>query len=113
MKMKIVNIEAGMPTVKEATVRLSLALRQAKAAGFATVKIIHGYGSTGRGGAIKAGAQGFLAGKKADRSIKGFVKGEDFSPFHSEARRLLDLCPELSRDSDYDRSNQGITIVLL
>ena len=111
--MKTVNIETGMPTAETAKSNLSLALRKAKADGYAALKVIHGYGSSGRGGVIKSHVQSLLAGKKASGLIRGFVKGEDFSPFSDSARKLLDLCPELARDSDYNRTNHGVTIVLL
>src|SRR5208283_5209754 len=48
--MKTLNIEAGMPTVEEARQILLAELKQAKQRGVAAVKIIHGYGSTGKGG---------------------------------------------------------------
>ena len=52
--MKVVNLEAGMPTVATAKSLLSQALRTAKATGTHLVKLIHGYGSTGKGGAIRS-----------------------------------------------------------
>jgi len=113
MKMKIVNIEAGMPTVKEATVRLSLALRQAKAAGFATVKIIHGYGSSGTGGSLRDAIRASLRKRRKEGKISTFVTGEQWSPFDDTARTILQACPTLERDPDLGRYNEGITIVLL
>ena len=111
--MKVINLESGMPTVEVARSRLMQELRTAKIQGEKTVKIIHGYGSSGKGGAIKADVQTQLAAKKRAGQIVDFVKGEDFSPFSENARRLTDQVPGLSRDCDYLRGNDGITIVLL
>lgn len=111
--MAIVNLEQGMPTVETARIKLDQALRSAKARRCLALKIIHGYGSSGKGGAIKRDVQSFLTGKKRSGAIRGFVPGERFSPFDASARAILDACPALSRDSDYSRGNDGITIVLL
>lgn len=113
MQCEVINLEAGMPTVRAARVKLDQALRSAKARRVAAVKIIHGYGSSGKGGAIKRDVQTVLAGKKREGHIRGYVAGENFSPFHADARLIIDKCPELARDSDYSRSNDGVTIVLL
>jgi hypothetical protein len=45
---KTLNIEAGLPTVDEARRLLLAELRQAKQSGVVAVKIIYGYGSTGK-----------------------------------------------------------------
>lgn len=113
MECQVVNLEAGMPTVEMARTHLNMALRSAKANRVKVLKLIHGYGSSGTGGAIRSDVQSQLAAKKRLGQIKDFVKGEDFSPFHSGARAMIAACPSLARDSDYSRSNHGITMVLL
>ena len=113
MSCYIINLEAGMPTVDIAINRLKNGLQTARMTGAKTVKIIHGYGSSGKGGAIKREVLSFLSQKYSSGSIKAYVKGEDFSPFSENSRRMTALYPALKRDSDYDRGNDGITIVLL
>lgn len=113
MACHIINLEAGMPTVEVARNRLIQGLQTARMMGCKSVKIIHGYGSTGKGGAIKRDVQTVLAQKQRSGAVRAFVKGEDFSPFSEESRRITAALPELKRDSDYDRGNDGITIVLL
>ena len=113
MSVVKINLESGMPTVETAKMKMSQALRSAKANRTQAVKLIHGYGSSGRGGAIKEEVRRQLASMKRSGAIKEFVKGEEFSPFEGCARHALDLCPELSRDRDYSRCNHGITIVIL
>lgn len=113
MSCYIVNLEAGMPTVVIARKRLINGLQTARVTGSKTVKIIHGYGSSGKGGAIKRDTHAFLSQKLAEGNIKGYIKGEDFSPFSENSRRITALAPNLKRDSDYDQGNDGITIVLL
>ena len=106
-------MEAGMPTVEQARIRLGQELRIAKAQGETLLKIIHGYGSTGKGGAIKKDVQLQLGAKKRQGFIRDFVKGENFSPFDENSRKLTAAEPSLSKDKDYYNANEGITIVLI
>jgi len=113
MDVRTVNLEAGMPTAAFAINHMNQELRRAKAARLRAVKFIHGWGSSGKGGRIKEEVQRELAKKKRMGTIKDYVRGEDFSPFSQDARRILTDCPDLARDKDYSRNNAGITVVLL
>lgn len=113
MSCRIVNLESGMPTVEVARNRLLNELQTARLRGDKALKIIHGYGSSGKGGVIKADVQKLLAQKQRSGTIRGYVKGEDFSPFNETARQLVTILPALRKDRDYDRGNDGITIVLI
>ena len=108
-----VNLEAGMPTVEIALRRLELGLSDARMRHAAAVRLIHGCGSSGRGGAIHDGVHSHLARMKSQGKIREFVPGEEFSPFSQQARNALALCPELSRDRDFARENRGVTLVVL
>ncbi len=110
---KTLNLESGMPTAAAACNHLLQALAMARAERRSALKLIHGYGSSGKGGAIKREVHMLLQKKKQQGAIREFVPGEDFSPFYDSARRAVDICPELSRDRDYSRQNGGITIVVL
>ena len=112
MAISIINLEAGMPTVELARSRLNQGLQSARMRGEKAVKIIHGYGSTGRGGKIKADTLAVLAQKQKAGLSRDFVCGEEFSPFYENSRRITAYLPSLTRDSDYSRGNDGITIVV-
>ncbi len=112
MAIRIINLEAGMPNVETAHARLNQELQSARMRGEKAIKIIHGYGSSGRGGAIKADTLSMLAQKLRAGYIRGYVRGEEFSPFYESSRKITALLPALTRDSDYSRGNDGITIVL-
>lgn len=111
--MKTINLEAGMPTVTSAMSRLNGELRRYKASGEVCVKIIHGYGSSGKGGAIKTQLQRELALKKRMGVIAEYVAGEEFTPFSQAARKICDSYLDAAKDKDYCRGNEGITLVLL
>jgi len=112
VQLRTVNLEAGRPSAAQAIVRLNQTLASARASGTKAVKLIHGYGSSGKGGVIRREVQRVLTEKKQEGVIRDFVPGEDFSPFSVAGRKALNLLPELSHDQDYSRSNKGITIVL-
>jgi len=111
--IRILNIEAGMPTVEEARQQLLAALRQARETGLSALKIIHGYGSTGKGGVLRGALRSSLLRRKKEGLVTRVVFGEKWSVFEDDARYALDHCPELKNDRDLNRNNQGITIALL
>jgi len=113
MKYKVINIEAGMPTVEVGQKRLYLELITAKRQGIKVLKIIHGYGSTGVGGRLKKGILEYLAAKKKEGIIKDFVPGEDWNIFNQSARNIIEQCNEARKDRDIGNCNLGITVILI
>ena len=107
------NLEDGMPTVEEAIGRLRIGLQEMKVSRIRTVKLIHGYGSTGRGGKICAGVRKELADMKRRKLIRNFIPGEEFGPADAASRSLAEQERSITRDPDYGRMNHGITIVVL
>lgn len=113
MEIVIINLEYKLPTVAQARVRLDEAFRVAKSQRQKVLKLIHGYGSSGKGGAIKKDVEAYLREKKSKGTILEFVSGEDFSPFNVSTRSMLAIHPSLSKDHDYAKGNAGITIVVV
>lgn len=110
--MKILNLEAGRPTVEEARKKLAEALHAARREKTGALKLIHGYGSTGTGGKLRDGIRKSLSLRRKEGKIAGFIPGEKFGPFDEAAAALLAERPELRRDADFGRGNYGITIVV-
>ncbi len=108
-----VNIKADMPAAQDAVKRVTYYIRSGKALGYAAVKLIHGYGSTGRGGRIRSEVRRYLEDQKRRRLIRDYIPGEDFSIFDEATRHAFSLCGEPRGDPDLERSNNGITVVLL
>jgi hypothetical protein len=102
-----------MPTVEEARKRLLAELASARARGLTAIKLIHGYGSTGQGGALKDALRRSLTLRRKEGKIRHWVGGERWDPFEQVAREMMDACPELARDQDLGRGNEGVTVVLL
>jgi len=109
----VLNLEAGMPVVEEAIQRMHIGLQEMKAGRIRIVKLIHGYGSTGRGGKICAGVRQELADMKRRKMIRDYIPGEDFGPVDAASRQLAELERNVTRDPDYGRMNHGITVVVL
>ena len=102
------NLELGWPTVDQALRRLDAELEAARQMNTPLMKLIHGYGSSGKGGRLRTGCRTWLRQQELC-----FLPGEEFSIFNQEARRWLALCPRLRQDRDLDAENRGVTYVLL
>jgi len=108
-----VYIKEGMPTVVEARQILKKELERAAAERLQVLKIIHGYGSTGKGGKLKTSIRKSLLLRKKEGKIHSFVTGEKWGVFDKTSRIILEKCSQMKYDPDLDRQNVGITIVLL
>ena len=108
-----INLEEGMPLVEEALNRMNLGLQEMRVSRVKAVKLIHGYGSTGRGGKIRDSVRSELTAMKRRKQIRDYIPGEDFGPTDAAARGLADRDSAVTRDPDYGRMNHGITIVVL
>jgi len=113
MTIYTADIKSDMPTADQALRRADMALATGRMSGAAAVKLIHGYGSTGRGGVIRTQVRRHLGELLAKGRVKGFIPGEDFSIFNGETLRAFQACPALRQDSDLERCNNGVTIILL
>jgi len=113
MAASIINIEEGHPPVEGAIRKLRLELGTLRRIGINQVKVIHGYGSSGVGGAIKAATHECLRTMKNEGRIREFCPGELFGPFEPTGRAVISACSDFRKDPDWARQNDGITIVIL
>ena len=111
--LREVNIKSDMPTVDDAIRRITYNIKNAGALGVSAIKFVHGYGSTGKGGGIRTESRKYLERQKPRGQIKDYIIGEDFSIFDENTRKAFLACDGLRRDSDLERHNNGITIVIL
>ncbi len=107
-RLREVNLELGMPFADQAIKRLTFEIHH-RAMGCTVLKIIHGYGSSGKGGKIRTESRKYLTRLKRQGEIRDFVKGEQFSIFEEATRQAFARCEELRRDHDLDRYNNGVT----
>jgi len=109
--MVTINIERGHPTVDAAETRLGGELYRVRSTGAKYAKIIHGYGSSGTGGVIKSAMPRILRTYQSRRVVKSYIAGEDFGPYSAKAQEMASKYPELKKDPDWGRSNDGVTVV--
>jgi hypothetical protein len=107
------NVEAGLPTLDEARRLVIEEIKRAKREGVKVLKVIHGYGSSGKGGALCIGLRRSFGLRKKEGVMKDFVTGEDFSIFNDKVLDLLEAVPELRGDPDLGATNEGVTILWL
>jgi hypothetical protein len=114
-KIFVVDLEAGMPTVEEALERLDDILRQAGDAGIRLVKVIHGYGSSGRGGHIREAFRQALQYHRWANRVQEYFPGESLgrqdgpAAFQALPRRTRQAISGLAGRS----GNPGITLLLM
>ncbi len=106
-----INIEEGLPDVDAALRILEYRFASAAVIGERVVKVIHGYGSTGRGcGRLRSAARRW---GKNDSRVGFVVKGEDFSIFDPNTRYLIEKFPYVAKDRDLGMCNEGITLFFI
>ncbi|MCX6972870.1 MAG: Smr/MutS family protein [Verrucomicrobia bacterium] len=105
------NLEAGLPSTEQALERLESALREARFCGAKVIRLIHGYGSTGRGGKIRDAVRRELGRKLARGEVGSVVHGENYSSTTNAGRDLISRFKELKTTERSDSSNPGLTII--
>lgn len=110
---RIVNLEKGFPSVDQALHRLDMELETAARQKVRVLTLIHGYGSSGKGGAIRASIRRQLEYYRHERKINDLLIGEQFSRRSGAGRQLLRRFPSLSTHKDLNKGNPGITLVVL
>ena len=112
-ELREINLEAGMPLVADALRRLTFEVHHSKSLGYTAMKLIHGYGSSGKGGKIRIAARERLDFLMRKREIRGHICGENFSIFDDDTRQAFLRCDALRKDRDLERHNNGVTFVVL
>lgn len=105
MTIKEINVENGF-TSDEALAYIKQVLSNSKKT---CLYIIHGYGSSGKGGVIRQKVRSFLNTQLRNGKIKGIVNGEDFNVFNVKALELKNKHKEL--EQLFRVCNHGVTVV--
>ena len=111
--IRVFNVKADMPSLDEARRTVIEQIRRAKREKVRVLKVIHGWGSTGRGGTLCVGLRKSFKLRKKEGVIREFIPGEDFSIFNGTVLDLLDAVPELRGDPDLNATNEGVTLLWL
>jgi hypothetical protein len=109
--IEVLNLEEGFPRGEEAVGKLEAGLRSAKARGVVFVKVIHGWGSSGKGGGIKRVVRRELPEMGKQGLLREWIQGTDWKVTNEAYLKWYEKYPELKSDRDLNRNNPGITII--
>ena len=110
---KVVNLEMGRPLVESALRKLQTELQGGRLQNLRVLTVIHGYGSSGKGGAIGAECRKVLEYLKGKGEITTFIPGEEFKRRSGPTQDLLRRFPQMDSNVNLNRGNRGITLVVL
>jgi hypothetical protein len=113
VNVKTYNVEADLPSLDEARRKVIEEMRRARREGYSVLKVIHGWGSSGKGGTLCHGLRKSFALRKKEGAIRDFVPGESFSIFNPTVLAMLEAAPELRGDPDLNSTNEGVTLLWL
>ncbi len=113
MDYKIINLKTNFPSVEEAIANLEIEINVCKLSNVKALKIIHGYGSHGAGGAICLAVRKFLKTLIKQKQIKDMLLGNEWDLSNQKCFSLLENLKDCYNDEDLNKLNPGITIVVL
>lgn len=105
----LVNLEDGMPSVNEAMETLKNKIARCRQNKIKCLYIIHGYGSSGNGGAIRNKVRQWLNAQVKNGKIKVCVFGEDFNIVNEIPRGLNERYDGLEELTHVH--NHGVTVI--
>ena len=111
MKYTEISIKQDMPLVADAMRYLQDSITRLKRERYECVLVIHGYGSSGKGGAICEKSRQWLKAQERNGKVKSVIFGEDFTIFNFKALELKNKFKELDQLTRV--YNNGVTVVEL
>lgn len=108
------NLEHQLPTVDQAIEKFDRTLEELSDTAMRVVKVIHGYGSGGKGGRIKEAVRQELLYQRRSHLIDSYYAGEDLMPGKETYQELMKRHPTLKSILTKDIfGNAGITLIVL
>lgn len=111
MKYVELNIKQDMPLADEAMRYLQDSIIRLKKEKCECVLVIHGYGSSWKGGVICQKARQWLKAQERNGKVKAVIFGEDFTLFNFKALELKNKYSNLEQLMRV--CNNGVTVVEL
>lgn len=111
--VKLLNVKEHNTSPDYAVHILDMEIKQAGPQNIGAIIVIHGYGSSGRGGAMKQQIHAYLEQQKKFGKIKDFVKGEQWSDSNEIVPAMKKQFDELILNSQISNLNSGVSVVWL
>jgi len=109
----IFDLELGAPLVEEAIAKYESYLEAASNAGFKTMLVIHGYGSSGKGGEIRKTLRDNLEHNFYSDRVVDYYLGEDLKEGNDAYSELIKRRPILKKlASQFKNNNAGVTVLI-
>ncbi|MCM1324881.1 MAG: hypothetical protein NC218_12270 [Acetobacter sp.] len=109
--LRLINLKENSPTVDYALAVVEIEIENASKEGVSVIKVLHGYGSHGRGGAILIALRARLRELKKQGKIRDYFGGDKWSHFTEPARQMLQTDKSIASDEDLGKANPGITLI--
>lgn len=109
--LRLINLKDGSFSVESALATVEIEIEQAKIEGLVALKVLHGYGSHGKGGVIALELKRKLAYWKRIGFIQNYFGGDRWNLFDEMSKRILLKDKSIFSDCDLSSSNPGITII--
>lgn len=113
MRVLYIDVKSDNQTCLMARAQLLNEIDACKLGGFKVLKVIHGYGSHGVGGAIKKELMVELNKLKKQKQILDYIPCEKWTQANPIRKTAIELSSELLNDSDLMYLNPGVTIILI
>ena len=113
MKLITIDIKSEKQTAAEAIAQFLVEVEAYKKGGFKVMKVIHGYGSHGVGGAIRTAFLIECQNLKNRGKIEDFICCDKWIDKNPVKKIAINYCPDLMADSELYRINPGCSIVVL
>ncbi|MGH7481786.1 MAG: Smr/MutS family protein [Longimicrobiales bacterium] len=111
--VQTLRLKDGLPTVDAAIARLDRKLDTLRLRGPGLLKVVHGWGASGTGGAIRDAVRSHLRELGRRGLVRRYLAGEDYSGDADGGADLLKRYPPLQKTLRADRQNPGITFIEL
>lgn len=111
--LKFINLKEGSPSVDYALALVEIEIENAPREGVSVIKVLHGYGSHGRGGTILTELRKMLRTMHKQHKISQFFGGDDWNIFNEKTLAVLNRDKAIAGDEDLNKSNPGITIIVI
>lgn len=113
MLIKELNVKKDMPPADVAVANLEIEIEALTNTEYGLIKVIHGYGSHGKGGEIRSQVRERLKQLKKSKKILDYIEGEKFGRQAIDKFDIVKNFPQLILQNDIKNYNNGITLVIL
>ena len=111
--LKVLNLKEDFVSTDQALAMVEIEIERCAFDGCVAIKVLHGYGSHGKGGKILIALRQKLRQWKRNGFIKNYFAGDKWDVFDKDAWEILQADKSISGDEDLGRANPGITIIAI